>query len=753
MFYGAACTEKPGNRPPATGTTGIHRRFIHGGDKGQVMAEATTHPGDSRIGNGLAGANTVTQSLAQRLVSRSRLGRTPRPNERSDDRPAADAAYRHMVEEAADGLVVLTGDGRIVYCNPAAAALFRTSCDALTGSVFGLPAGGAAAVEIFTGAEPAFVDMRARPIVWQGEPATLVSLYDITARRAAEARIEMQAKALEAAANGIYIFDKAGQISWANPAFAAMTGYGMQELCGTMVAALNTEAADTSDDHDAAGDVWSRLASGEIWKGRVINRRKDGSHYTADQTITPIADLTGRLTNFVAIQEDISARLKTEGELIRLTEYDGLTGLPNRPVFMRRLQVAIERADRAKAKVAVMVLDLDNFKTINNTLGHDIGDQLLVAIARRISGLMRSSDTIARFGGDDFGILFENVTDMAAASRTVRSFLQSFREPFCVAEHTLEVTASIGIAAYPKDDIDPSSLLRHAELAMYQAKAEGRDAFRYFDREMDADIRRRVQLESDLRHAVEGNQLWLAYQPQLDLATGRISGAEALIRWNHPTRGLVSPGEFIPIAEASSLILPIGDWIIEEICRQHMIWQVQGLPELRLGFNVSGVQFRSRDLFNKVAATLARSGLSAKNLDIEITESVAMERSGRVQDNVDRLTQAGISMSMDDFGTGYSSLSNLQAFPVCRLKVDGSFVKGIGVKRDDEKIVEAVVRLGQSLGLTVVAEGVETSPQLEFLRNLGCDEIQGYYISRPLTPEDFRRFVTDFNAKAVPAGL
>ncbi len=672
-----------------------------------------------------------------------RPGLPPPTSPRFGDQP-----YRHMVEQAVDGLLVVANDdGRIVYCNPAAATLLQSSRETLTGSPFGLPvtqAEDAAAVEIVTGGEPVFVDMHTRSISWQGRGATLVSLHDVSARRSAEARIEMQAKALEAAANGIYIIEKGGVISWANSAFTAMTGYGPDELCGQPVAIL----APPSPDDAAHADLWTRLIAGETWKGRIVNLRKDGTSYTAEQTVTPITDITGRLSHFVAIQEDISARLKTEGELIRLTEYDGVTGLPNRNVFMHRAKAAIERASRAKAMVAVMVLDLDNFKAINNTLGHETGDKFLAAVASRISGLMRSSDTLARFGGDDFAILFENVTDMAAASRTVRSFLNSFRDPFVVDGHTIEATASIGIAAFPKDDIDPPSLLRHAELAMYQAKAEGRDAFRYFDREMDADIRRRVQLEADLRHAVEGNQLWLAYQPQLDLASGQIVGAEALIRWNHPARGLISPGEFIPIAEASSLILPIGDWIIEEICRQHMIWQVQGLPELRLGFNVSGVQFRQKDLFNKVATTLARSGLSAKMLDIEITETVAMERTGCVQQNVDRLTAAGISMSMDDFGTGYSSLSNLQAFPVCRLKVDGSFVKGIGAKRDDEKIVEAVVRLGQSMGLTVVAEGVETLAQLEFLRGLGCDEIQGYYISKPLPPEDFRRFVADFRMPA-----
>jgi len=459
----------------------------------------------------------------------------------------------------------------------------------------------------------------------------------------------------------------------------------------------------------------------EGWKGRAVNRRKDGSVYTAEQSTTPIRDSTGRLSHFVTILEDISERLRAETELVRVTEHDNLTGLPNRAVFMDRLRSAIERAARAEAMVAVMVMDLDNFRSINNTLGHDIGDGLLAAVTDRVQKLLRSTDTLARLGGDAFGILFDNVTDMAAASRTVRSILKCFHQPVTVGTHVIEVTSSIGIAAYPKDDTEPFSLLREAELAMYQAKADGRDAFRYFDREMDADIRRRVQVETDLRHAIENNQLWLAYQPQMDIASGKIVGAEALLRWNHPQRGLVSPGEFIPIAEASGLILPIGDWIIEEICRQRAIWQVLGLPEMRLGFNVSGVQFRQRNLFEQVTSALARCDL----------------------------LPGGVSISMDDFGTGYSSLSNLQAFPVSRLKVDGSFVRGIGQKKDDEKIVEAVVRLGQSLGLTVVAEGVETPEQLQFLRERNCDEIQGYWLSKPLPPMEFRRFVENYKGPAI----
>ncbi len=651
--------------------------------------------------------------------------------------------YKRVVEETSDGLVVLDRNAVITFCNPAAAVMFSSTCDDLVGREFGFPLGTLnepTQVEIFTGGKPSFVEMLATAISWHDQDASLIVLRDVTARREAETLIQMQSRALEASINGIFITDKSGIMLWSNQALAEMSGYAVDEMTGQSIDIFKSG----KHAENFYADIWLHLLAGDAWKGRIINRRKDGSLYTAEQTVTPILDATGRLSHFVAIQEDISERLKTQGELVRLAEFDTLTGLPNRHVFMERLQAAIERAQRADAMVAVMMLDIDNFKTINNTLGHSVGDALLVAVSDKIGAIMRTTDTLAHLGGDEFGLVLENVKDMAAASRMMRKILDSFHRSLTIDGHVVEVTASIGIAAYPKDDTEAQALMRQAELAMYQAKAGGRDAFRYFDREMDADIRRRVKLEADLRRAVEGNQLWLAYQPQMDLASNRIVGAEALIRWNHPERGLVSPGEFIPIAEASGLILPIGDWIIEEICRQYQIWQAVGLPALRLGFNVSGVQFRQKNLAHHVTSTLNKAGLSASDLDIEITETVAMERSGRVQENVDLLTAAGVSMSVDDFGTGYSSLSNLQAFPVCRLKVDASFVRGIGQSRDDEKIVEAVIRLGQSLGLTLVAEGVETPEQLQFLRDRGCDEIQGYFISKPLPPEQFRAFTAGF---------
>jgi diguanylate cyclase (GGDEF)-like protein/PAS domain S-box-containing protein len=653
--------------------------------------------------------------------------------------------YYRAVEHSADGLMVIDHHGRIAFVNPAAATLLGATSGALKGQEFGLPfgvEGNATSIELMTGNKLAFVEMRTAPISWENEDATLVMLHDTTQVRDAEAALAMRTQAMEAVANGIFTTTPSGEVTWANRALLEMTGYTTHELIGRSCDVLRSDRHPDSffEDIDAC------MRRGDVWRGRVINRHKNGNLYTAEQTISPVRDAAGRITQYVVIQEDISERLKTQDEMIRLAQYDALTGLPNRSLFMERLTSAVARAKRAGDMLAVMLLDIDNFKFVNSNYGHTTGDAVLIAAKERLGGLLRTTDTLARLGGDEFGILLEGVKDMGAANTTMRRLFDALWEPMTLDGRTIATGASAGVAMYPKDDLDPTILLADAELAMFQAKAQGRHALCYFDR--DADIRRRLSLEEDLRGALQRGELWLAYQPQIDMVSGRVIGAEALIRWTHATRGLISPGEFIPIAESSDLILSIGDWIVTEICRQRQEWHQKGLPELQLGFNVSGVQFRRSNLHEHVMSSLKSCGLAPDAIDIEITETVAMESTGKVRENFGRLSDDGISISMDDFGTGYSSLSNLQAFPVRRLKVDGSFVAGIGKKKDDEKIVEAIISLGQSLGLRVVAEGVETDHQAQFLKQRGCDEIQGYLVSKPLPPTAFARFVQEFKGFA-----
>lgn len=652
-----------------------------------------------------------------------------------------------VITHSSDGFVVVDVTGEIVFCNVAAASLFGRDERSMIGTTFGFPfseGGEWTSLEATVNGSAVYIDMQARPVSWQGADATLATLRDVTDRHEVEAVVAMQMSAMEAAANGIFITDLDGHFKWANAALGKMSGYEPDALVGQSVSILNSG-------QQGAGffkKMWKKVLSGKTWRGQVVNRHADGRLYTVEQSVTPIHDTLGRLNQFVAIQDDITEKLKAQAELVHMAKYDTLTDLPNRELFVDRLTSALERAARSKRRVAIMVMDLDDFKDVNNTLGHDVGDQLIITVTRQVQHLMRTTDTFARLGGDEFGLLLEDLEDMNAADRLVRGITNIFSQSIDVGGQLIKASASIGIAVYPEDDADPLSLMRHAELAMYRAKSESWHSFQYFDRAMDDEIRKRVKLETDLRKALTNDELWLAYQPQIDVRTGAIIGAEALLRWNHPELGFVSPGDFIPVAEACGLILPIGDWIIEEICRQLEAWRAAGLPVVQVGINVSGIQFKQRELGTQVLDQLSRRGLAIDAVDLEITETVAMERTDQVTRNVEQLVNAGISISMDDFGTGYSSLSNLQAFPVRRLKVDGSFISGIGKDHDDEKIVEAVVGLGHSLGLSVIAEGVETAEQLAFLKERECDEIQGYLFSKPLSVTDFEAFL-----KAPPNAL
>ena len=657
-------------------------------------------------------------------------------------RDSQESALAHeIIARASDGILAIDKTGAIVFCNAAAADLFDRVNTEMIGTPFGFPfskGGDWTSLEVAVNGEPVYLDMKTTPVFWQDQDATLVTLRDVTQRYESETIAAMHLEAMDASANGIFVTDTTGQIKWVNRAISRISGYSEDELIESEPGLLKSDAHESH----FFEEMWDTIGAGRTWQGQIVNRHKDGRFYTAEQSITPINDNAGRLTHYVAIQEDITERLKAQTDLVRLAGFDSLTDLPNRNLFMDRLDSALDRATRANRRVAVMVMDLDHFKDVNNTLGHDVGDQLIVTVTERIQRLMRNTDTMSRLGGDEFGILLEDLEDTNAASRMVRCILETFDAPIEIADRVVKMTASIGISVYPEDKADPLNLLRHAELAMYRVKSDGGQTFQYFDQAMDDEIRTRVSLERDLREAIKNEELWLAYQAQVNLETGAVIGAEALLRWNHPKLGFVPPDEFIPVAEASGLILPIGDWIIEEICRQTASWRSAGMAPIQIGINVSGHQFEHRELGAQVLNQLEECGLDIDAVDLEITETVAMERTDHVTRNVDQLVEAGVSISMDDFGTGYSSLSNLQAFPVRRLKIDGSFVSGIGEDQDNEKIVEAVIGLGHSLGLTVIAEGVETEEQVAFLQARQCDEIQGYLVSKPLSAADFEAFLS-----------
>jgi diguanylate cyclase (GGDEF)-like protein/PAS domain S-box-containing protein len=544
-------------------------------------------------------------------------------------------------------------------------------------------------------------------------------------------RIALMGRIFESAADGIVVTDPNGTIVDASAAFCATSGYARAELVGQNPRLMK------SDRHDAGfyRRMWQRLLETGTWQGEVWDRRKNGEVYPKWLTISALRDGDGRVTHYVGISSDITGAKRSEQELERLAHYDALTGLPNRILFRDRLQQALNQAERGGAMVAVLFLDLDGFKAVNTDLGHRSGDLLLAAVGRRLASCIRASDTIARHGGDEFVIVLPDVVDPDTAGVVARKILDSFAQPFELEEHEVRVSTSVGIALYPQDAREIDELVKDADEAMYQAKELGRGTSRFFSGETQKKAQQRLALEAELRRAIERNELVLHYQPRIDLRTGAIVGVEALVRWMHPREGMIPPGRFIPIAEQSRLIARIDDWVLRAACRQQRAWQDDGLPEIRMAVNLSASQFETKDLPARVARLLIDTGVPPRTFELELTESTAMDNPDGAVGTLLELKSIGVHASIDDFGTGYSSLAYLKRFPIDALKIDRSFVRDLGSDPDDAAIATAVIRVGHSLGLQVIAEGVETREQLGFLRDNDCDEIQGFLASRPVPPE------------------
>ncbi|MEP7131818.1 MAG: EAL domain-containing protein, partial [Acidobacteriota bacterium] len=446
---------------------------------------------------------------------------------------------------------------------------------------------------------------------------------------------------------------------------------------------------------------------------------------------------------------DITERKRAEEQVKHLAFHDALTGLPNRLLFQDRLRMAVLNAHRSEDHLATLFLDLDRFKVINDSLGHSIGDELLRGVAERLGSCVREGDTVARLGGDEFTILVPGMAGDEDAAKIARKILGVLRLPFVIDGRELFLTTSIGVAIYPADGETAETLVRNADTAMYRAKEQGRDNFQLYTPAMNSRALERLSLESRLRQAIHNRELVLQYQPLVDLETNQIRGAEALIRWEHPEMGLLAPGEFIPLAEVSGLIVPIGEWVLHAACAQVRAWQQLGHPRLSVAVNLSARQFQQADLVSQVRAALEAADLAPEFLDLEITESNAMQNADVSISTLWDLKNLGVQLSMDDFGTGYSSLNYLKRFPIDRLKIDQSFVRDVTTDPDDAAIASAIIAMAHSLELTVVAEGVETEPQLAFLRGQHCDEMQGYLVSRPVAPERFLELLRE-NRKSEP---
>jgi diguanylate cyclase (GGDEF)-like protein/PAS domain S-box-containing protein len=684
---------------------------------------------------------------------------------------------------------------------------------------------------------------------------------DITLRKRAEEQLNLQSAALKAADNAVFITDHEGTILWVNRSFTTLTGYSQEEALGKNVRLL--KSGEQSESFYA--NLWSTISSGKVWKGEIVNRRKDGTTYPEEMTITPVTRDDGNPANryFIVIKQDIterklaeemlqnnankyrvlfedsadanwlmdekgfldcnSAALKmfgysaaaemkhpsdisplnqadgtpsraasekkitaaflngkerfewlhqrkngkvfpaevcltaltlsgrrtllatvrditdrkvAEERVQYLAYYDALTGLPNRTLLQDRLFKALAGARRQKDKVALLFLDLDGFKNINDSLGHSVGDLLLQEVAERLKIWGRERDTVARLGGDEFLIMLTSVENSADIAVAAERLMKAMTAEFVVQGHSFSVSCSIGVSIFPEHGTDCETLIKNADAAMYGAKENGRNNFRFFSDEMNALAVERLTLESSLRLALAREELFLMYQPQMDVVTGTVTGLEALLRWQHPDLGLVPPDKFIRIAENSGLIVPIGEWVLRTACRQAQSWQDEGLPAVTVAVNVSAVQFRQQGFCELIRNVLHETGLAPQCLELELTESLLLANAEVMLSVVEQLKAIGITLAIDDFGTGYSSFSYLRQFQVSRLKIDRSFIRDVAVKPDDAAITTAIISMAKSLNLKVIAEGVEDEAQMSFLRTHHCDEIQGYYFSKPLAVKD-----------------
>ena len=557
---------------------------------------------------------------------------------------------------------------------------------------------------------------------------------------AKEEKLRKLSRAVEQSPASVVITDKSGAIEYVNPKFVELTGYTPSEAIGKNPRIL--KSGYTSDDDYRK--LWGEISAGKEWRGEFYNRRKNGEMFWGAAVISPITGEDGKTTHYLSVTEDITLRKEYEERLLFQANFDGLTKLPNRTLFFDRLTSAIATARRQKRIVALLFIDLDRFKGVNDTLGHTIGDSLLKRAAERLSKCVREADSMARLGGDEFAVLLQDVKHPQDASIVAKKIIETLSAPFSMVGREIFVGASIGITVFPGDGNDSMEMLRNADVAMYQAKDSGRGTYRYFKSSMNDQAMARMELEGELRQAVENEEFMLHYQPIIDLGRGMASGAEALVRWNHPERGIVYPGEFIPLVEETGLIAPLGKWIMRKACEEARNWTTtnHGIPYVSV--NLSSRQINLGFSPKDVADILAETGLPPDRLILEITESMIMEHRDFVTDWLYSVKKTGVRISVDDFGTGYSSLSYLKRFPVDIVKIDRSFINDISTDEESAALVEGIIAMSHSLSLAVVAEGVENIEQQAFLQNLNCEYGQGYYFCKPAPAEEIKSILTNF---------
>jgi diguanylate cyclase (GGDEF)-like protein/PAS domain S-box-containing protein len=552
-------------------------------------------------------------------------------------------------------------------------------------------------------------------------------------RQKAEERLRLTAKVFENTSEAIVITHPDGNIVEINQAYCDISGYSREELIG------KNPRVNKSNHHDKAfyQDMWRRILESGTWTGEIWDRRKNGELYPKWLTINAVKNDQNATSHYVGIFSDITEVKHTEKKLEQLAYNDALTGLPNRSLFRERLEHSIVTAKRQRSRLAVMFIDLDRFKQVNDTFGHAAGDKLLKIVAQRLTSCVRNADTVARLGGDEFTIIITDIEDVQGVTRACLNILEEIPKPMEVSGQEVFVETSIGISLFPEDGEDFDTLTKNADVAMYQSKKDGRNKFTFFADNMNERTSRRLALEAQLRHGIARNEFQLYYQPKVDFSTGMIVSMEALVRWNHPDEGLISPVEFIPLAEETNLILPLGQLIFEMACRQMRKWVDAGYGHLCMAVNLSPIQFKQESLIENIRQILDETGLDPNLLELEITESVVVDGVEEAIVILTKIREMGLHIAMDDFGAGYSSLSYIKRLPIETLKIDQSFVRDLTIDSDDATIVTAIIAMAKNLDMKVVAEGVETKEQADFLRSKDCGMMQGYYYSKPLPPEEF----------------
>lgn len=675
----------------------------------------------------------------------------------TEERRAAEASaerereFRSLAENVPDNIMRWDSDGRVLYANRSLAQTLGKAPEQLVGKTepetfddrrFSALDGavrrvGATGIgiddfeQVVPAADGSLQHHLIRLVAERDAAGRVVSVLgvgrDISAQKRIEEELRLAASVFHSSAEGVLVTDADATILSVNPAFSEITGYSETEAVGRRPSLLR------SDRHDAGfyQTMWEALSRAGRWQGEIWNRRKGGEAYLEWLTINRIDDAAGVPVRYVAVFHDITELRRKDEHIRHLAFHDALTGLPNRSLMQDRLKHAVERARRKGSRLSVTFMDLDRFKAINDGLGHDVGDLLLQEVAARIKGRLRAADTVARLGGDEFVVLMEDLPDSGNCAALAEQIIAELARPMQLRGHTVEVGASMGMAFYPEDGNDAWQLMKHADMAMYAAKEAGRSTYRFFQPDMLERASARLTMQTELRQAISDKQLELYYQPRVAMATGESLAVEALVRWNHPVRGLLAPIEFIPLAEECGLIRELGDWVLDEACRQGALWQSTG-RHIRIAVNVSARQLDEGDLVARIVELAGQHGIAPALLEVELTESAVMTNPEHAAGVLARLREIGVTVAVDDFGTGYSSLAYLRRLPIDVLKIDRSFVKDAESNDEDAQIVKTILALGEVLRLTVVAEGIETGGQARLLQSVGCELAQGFHYSRPL---------------------